>query len=55
MIKNAGNWSQYLVFLDLAVAKSLQSIRMVTDDDDDDLTLWQNYWFTGLTTGRTTL
>ena len=25
-----------LNFLDLAVAKSLQSIRMVTDDDDDD-------------------
>ena len=23
-------------FLDLAVAKSLQSTRMVTDDDDDD-------------------
>ena len=24
------------VFLDLAVAKSLQSTRTVTDDDDDD-------------------
>ena len=27
---------QKIVFLDLAVAKSLQSTRMVTDNDDDD-------------------
>ena len=40
------------VFLDLAVAKSLQSIGMVTDDDDDDddddadvLTKILVYWF----------
>ena len=26
----------YRLFLDLAVAKSLQSTRMVTDDADDD-------------------
>ena len=29
------NWKLQCIFLDLAVTKSLQSTRMVTDDDDD--------------------
>ena len=29
-------WVGQNKFLDMAVAKSLQSTRMVTDDDDDD-------------------
>ena len=42
-----------MAFLDLAVAKSLQSTRMVTDADDDVQTLTTGI-ITGLTTGFTT-